>query len=255
MSHLEAPVLALALFVGMMVSIRVGRRIGLRAPPRDPGITTVETAVFAMLGLLIAFTFSSAASRFDDHRQLVVEEANDIGTAYLRLDLLPAERQPALRDLFRRYLDSRMETYRRLPDIPAARVELARSVALQGRIWDESVSACAAANSPATPLLVLPALNTMFDIVTSRTMASYMHPPTVVFGMLFALALACALLAGYGMGRSRQPSRIHMIGFAAIISGAVFVILDIEYPRRGWIRVDAVDRVLVQLRASMGETR
>src|SRR5215510_4984847 len=99
-------------------------------------------AVFALLGLLIAFTFSGAASRFDARRQLVVEEANAIGTAYLRLDLLPAHTQPPLRESFRQYLQTRVEIYRKLPDIAAARQEAAHAVTLQGQIWSQALTAC-----------------------------------------------------------------------------------------------------------------
>jgi hypothetical protein len=85
----------LALFLGMLLLLETGRRLGVRRLASDPegaraGTGTVEGAVFALLGLLVAFTFSGAASRFDQRRDLIVEETNDIGTAYLRLDLLPA---------------------------------------------------------------------------------------------------------------------------------------------------------------------
>jgi hypothetical protein len=70
--------------------------------------------------------------------------------------------------------------------------------------------------------------------------------------MLFGLTLVASLLAGYGMtGSSKVRSRFHMLGFALVIAIAVFVILDIEYPRLGWIRVDAFDQALVDLRKSM----
>ena len=106
--------LALGLFVGMVLLLELGRRIGVRRIANDPegaqaGTGAVDGAVFALLGLLIAFTFSGAATRFDERRNLIVQETNDIGTAYLRLDLLPASAQPGLRDLFRRYVDSRLE--------------------------------------------------------------------------------------------------------------------------------------------------
>ena len=97
------------LFLGMLLFLEIGRRIAIRRMKEDAGaagegIGAVDGAVFALLGLLIAFTFSGASSRFDTRRQLIVEETNDIGTAYLRLDLLPADLQPALRESFRRYL-------------------------------------------------------------------------------------------------------------------------------------------------------
>jgi hypothetical protein len=109
-------VFTFGLFLGMLLFLEIGRRIAVRRMREDSGtagegVGAVDGAVFALLGLLIAFTFSGASSRFDTRRQLIVEETNDIGTAYLRLDLLPADLQPALRENFRRYLDARIEVY------------------------------------------------------------------------------------------------------------------------------------------------
>jgi hypothetical protein len=91
---LAASVLAIGLFLGILFLLEIGRRAGLRRLARDSegartGLAVVEGAVFGLMGLLLAFTFSGAASRFDARRQLIVEEANAIGIAYLRLDLLP----------------------------------------------------------------------------------------------------------------------------------------------------------------------
>lgn len=254
---LRVLLITVALFLGMLLLLEIGRRLGVRRLASDPdgaraGTGAIDGAVFALLGLLVAFTFSGAASRFDDRRNLIVEETNDIGTAYLRIDLLPASAQPALRDLFRRYVDSRLDTYRKLPDLDAAMAELARSTALQGEIWKQAVAASRAEGAPpSAAMLLLPALNQMIDVTTTRTMAGQIHPPVVIFAMLFGLALTAALLAGYGMGGGRARSWIHMIGFALVLAGAVYVIIDIEYPRLGLIRVDAFDQALVQLRSSM----
>ena len=91
--------------------------------------------MFALFGLMVAFSFSGAVSRFDSRRALITEEANDIGTAYLRIELLALGDQPAMKGLFREYVDSRLETYRKLPDIAAAEAELNHSSAIQGEIW------------------------------------------------------------------------------------------------------------------------
>jgi hypothetical protein len=177
---LIALLLVTGLFAGMLLLLETGRRIGLRRMAKDSkgahvGLGSVDGSVFGLMGLLIAFTFSGAASRFDARRQLVVEEANDIGTAYLRLDMLPAAAQPALRESFRSYLDARLAVYRKLPDLQAAKAELARATELQGEIWTQAVAACREAAQPAS-VLVLPALNQMIDITTTRTMATQMHP-------------------------------------------------------------------------------
>ena len=97
MSHaVTVFVFTFGLFLGMLLFLEIGRRIAVRRMREDTGtagegVGAVDGAVFALLGLLIAFTFSGASSRFDTRRQLIVEETNDIGTAYLRLDLLPAD--------------------------------------------------------------------------------------------------------------------------------------------------------------------
>jgi len=247
---------AASIFFGMVALVTVGRRIGAQRLARDPegaqeGLGVVSGAVFSLLGLLIAFTFSSAATRFDGRRQMVIEEANDIGTAYLRIDLLPEHAQPALRDLFRRYVDSRLETYRKLPDFDAAKAELARSRSLQDEIWSYATAACRDAGSSPAHMLLLPALNQMFDIVTTRTEAGNIHPPLIIFGMIGLLSLGAALLAGFAMSKNKSPSWAHTISFAAVMALTIYVIVDIEYPRFGLINVRGADRVLVELRESL----
>ena len=100
-------------------------------------------------------------------------------------------------------------------------------------------------------VLLIPALNQMIDITTTRTTATQMHPPAIIFVMLVAMALASALLAGYELAAVPRRNWLHMLGFASMIAISVYVILDIEYPRLGLIRVDAIDQVLIELRAGM----
>lgn len=258
--HFTATVILLAsgLFCGMLACLEFGRWIGAKWSPQRPEEATskvaaaLEAAVFGLVGLLIAFSFSGAISRFDQRRQLVVDETNAIGTAWLRLDMLPANAQPALRDLFRRYVDSRLTAYARLPDVAAARAELGRSVALQGDIWKAAVAACKTEEGQRVAILVLPALNSMFDITTTRTMATMEHPPMIIFVLLFGLALGSMVLAGYDHARAKARSWVHILGFALLMAITVFVILDLEFPRQGLIRVDAFDQVLQGLRQTMG---
>lgn len=244
------------IFASSLILIEVGRRIGVRRKVVDPegaaaGLGAIEGAVFGLMGLLLAFTFSGAASRFDARRQLILEETNAIGTAYLRLDLLPASHQPKLRSDFRNYLDARLAVYRTLPDLKASEAEVSKATALQGEIWTQAVAACKEANSPAVTSLVLSSLNEVIDITTTRTVASQTHPPTVVFVMLFLLLLASSLLAGYGTSAGKTHSWLHTVGFAFIMALAVYVILDIEFPRVGFVRIDYVDQLLQDLRNSM----
>lgn len=244
------------LFIVTLCMLEVGRRLGARRLADDPegaksGTGAIEGAVFGLMGLLIAFTFSGGAARFDARRSLIVEEANCIGTAWLRLELLPSAAQPPLRDKYRQYVDARLMAFRKAPDMAAVRIELARAGALQNEIWTQAVAACRDSSSSPATMLLLPALNEMFDKAATRTITAQVHPPVIIYGMLALLVLAGALLAGYGMGVSQARNWFHGFAFVLVISLAVYVILDLEFPRVGLIRIQKFDQVLVDVRESM----
>lgn len=245
-----------ALFVagGALAMLEAGRSVARRRRRAGLDIGTggaIEGAVFALFGLLVAFTFSGAASRFEDRRGLVNDEANAIGTAWLRVDLLPAETQPAIRDEMRRYLDDRLRAYDNVTNLQEAYRHITESEKRQGEIWRLAIAACRSDSSPATTSLMVPALNEAFDLAATRLAATWNHPPTVIFILLVALALVCSFLAGHGMSTD-NPNRIYAVGFALVIALVVYVILDLEFPRLGFIRMDDADRLLIDLRASMG---
>jgi hypothetical protein len=241
----------------MLLLLEIGRRLGVRRRPKEAegewgGLGTVEGAVFALFGLMIAFTFSGAALRFNEKRMLITDEANTIETAYLRLHLLSQQAQPALRDLFRSYVDSRLETYHKLPNMVAAEKEMAKSKKIQEEVWTEAVAATRLPDShPSSAILLLPALNSMFDIATTRTMALQLHPPRIIYALLFGLGLICSLLAGYRMAGGQQRSWLHLLVFTVITVIIVYVMLDIEYPRSGLIRLESGDQLLVDVRQAM----
>ena len=246
-----------SLFLIMLLVLETGRRIGKRYHSMEESDhhrgnrILVESAIYGLLGLLIAFTVSGAANRFDARRTLTVQEANAIGTAYLRLDLLPAAAQPELRRKFRRYAEARLAVFRLLPDFEASNAEAVRANELQRSIWNEVIAALPGVPQSAT-LMLLPALNEMFDITSIRAIAGQAHTPLVILCALAVLALFCCLLAGYGLaGENPLGSALRMIGFALVVTLAIFVILDLDYPRVGLIRLDYADQALIDVLAGM----
>jgi hypothetical protein len=236
---------AFFLLPAMIVLQQLGHGLRLRRQTA-PQSSAVEGAVFALFGLLLAFTFSGAVARYDAHRELVTEERNDIETAYLRLDLLPPQGQPRLRQLFRDYVDSRL----RLFDSASAEVQPSTEQ-LKRQIWQESmVDVTATGANPDATRLVLPALNNMFDITATRLNAFNMHPPPVIFLLLFVLSGGSAFLAGYGMSAPTR-SWFYTIAFALAVTLTVYATLEIEYPSQGLIRLTSTDQVLITLRNSM----
>jgi hypothetical protein len=203
------------------------------------------------LGLLVAFTFSGAAGRFDTRRQLIIEETNAIGTAWLRIDLLPATEQPLIRDLFRNYLDARLGMYRDVRDAMNLHTEYQRSLDLQQEIWNRTVAISQTAPDVRVATVVLPALNEMFDVATKRIAALNTRVPNLILGLLFLASLGCAVMGGLGSARLPTRNWLHVIGFTIVTSMTVFVILDLEQPRLGVMRVDSTDQLLRDLRRDM----
>jgi hypothetical protein len=260
---LEAEVIAASILLGVMVLLFVGSiacqlvgyRFGVRWRARTEwsgeGSAAVEASLFALLGLLIAFMISGGETRLNARRDLIVREANAIGTAYLRLELLPEESRPLLRDEMRRYVDARIAFYSKLLKLKEARVEQRRAADLQDQIWKDAVAATAEVPDVRAAVLVLPAVNEMIDVTTARAAALRTHVPMAIFVLLVLLSLACAFFAGVGMSKHRAPSRMHVIAFAAMLALTAYVLINLELPRVGFVRLGPIDALLTNVRAGM----
>lgn len=246
------------LCVLMFAFLEIGRRIGLATAVKkiqtnsSSSVGAVETVIFSLLGLLIAFTFTGAETRFEARRQLITIEANAIGTAYLRIDLLSKEVQPQMRELFKRYTQIRANIYQHLDDPTATKSMADNSALLQKQIWSLASVNCQKTGMPTyCAMLVLPALNDMIDITTTRLVALSNHPPTIIYILLLSLSLLSAVLIGYDLPFGNQRNLLYMLSYAIIISLALYLIIDLEMPRFGFIQITAADKVLIDLKNSM----
>jgi phosphotransferase system glucose/maltose/N-acetylglucosamine-specific IIC component len=253
---LVAIVMSVGLFAGMLAFLEIGYCLSRRSSQRHPevtheGIGVVEAAVFALLGLLLGFSFADGTSRLEARRQLIVQETNAINTAYDRLDLLPASDQPAMRRLFRDYLDARLRVYSKLPDLKAADEELRQVGEMQQEIWSRAIASNRDDSTQNVARLLLPAINDMIDVTTGRTLALHTHLPLLIFFLLVFVAILGALLAGYAMQQRKKRSMFHMVLYAAAIAITLYAILDLDYPRSGLIKIDTADQLLLHLRDSI----
>lgn len=251
---LHPGMLCAGIFLILWAALEAGRVIARRNMAGASEVTggAIDAAVFALLGLLVAFTFSGAASRFDHRRELIVQEANAIGTAWLRIDTLSSDAQPAMREGFRSYIESRTAAYAVVADDAAFRAALERSGQLQRQLWQQAIEAGRSPDAlPDAHKLLLPALNDMIDITTTRAMATEMHPPAAIYAMLFALVLVASVLAGYSIGGNRSRGWMHMAAYAATMAITITVIIDMEFPRMGAITIDAFERDTLDLTTPM----
>lgn len=243
-----------ALVVGIVVCIEIGLRAGwrLRRFHADAaGNGTIEAAILGLLGLTLALSFSGASDRLTQRRTLIVQEANAIGTAWLRLDLLNAADQPPLRAQFRSYLDSRIDAFEHIADRERSAAAMTAGAKLQRDIWSAATAACPRASAASACMLLLPALNDMFDITTTRSMARLEHLPPLIIGLLVLLGCVGGVLVGYTMSAQRERNLLYMVLFTLSIAATVYVVLDLEFPRAGLINVAAMDQAIVGLRELM----
>jgi hypothetical protein len=239
-----------ALFVGSLIDL------GLQYRKRNGtegtgGMATVEVAIFGLMGLLLAFTISGGLQRFDDRRQLVIQEATASTTAYDRLSLFGGDDARRLQSSLKEYVRARIDLYRmahdflllqRAEDFSDRQEKKVHD--LKNELWDAAVAACPQPNYRPACALSLPALNSLFEVDRLRAGAAEKHPPQVIYFMLFGLGLGCSLLAGFGMAGSVRPSWIHMVLFAGTLTVSLYIVTDMEYPRLGFIRIESFDHFL-----------
>jgi len=255
--------IAATFFISSLILLNFGRGLGLRYLKKESGnmtgLATVEGAVFALIGLLLAFTISGALQRFDERRQLVIQEANAARTAHDRLGLFEHDVARDLQAKLRAYVQARIDLYRMPHDFSLwQRAELFspeqqdKILDLQAKIWDTTVAACPEANFRPACGQALPALSALFDVAGLRVGASEKHPPEIMYVLLFGLGLLGSVLAGFGMAAAKARSWVHMLIFTGTLTITLYAVTEMEYPRLGLIsRIENFDHFLIDAHQQM----
>lgn len=242
----------------MMLSVEVGRWIGKRrratfAEADRSQINAIQAAILGLFALLLGFTFTMSVQRYDGRTAAVADEANAIGTAYLRSDLLePADGEQA-RSILRRYVDLRVQAGGVSLPAQSDLDELnAQAAGLQNQLWSLGVSAAEADPNPVTAGLYLQAVNTLIDAQGSRSAALQNHVPEPVLLLLMTVFVTGGGVVGYATGLStgRRPL-FATLAMTLLIVLVVFVVVDLDRPRRGLIQTNQTS--LLELRSSIAE--
>jgi hypothetical protein len=219
--------------------------------PKETSFGIVEGAVFGLFGLLLAFTFKGAVDRFQDRRKLIEEEVKAVGTAYSRMDLLPEPARSETKRLSRSYVDAQLAAYREGAHRDRLLKHLDEMDRIGEKLLDQVVAACREESGRPYSLLLIQGTDTMLESVFARRAAIYHHPPVVVFILLLLFAMGCSFLAGFSLSTIPKPSWTHIAAFTLPMAVTLVVILDLEMPRTGLIRVDTADQLLRDLRQGM----
>lgn len=239
MSTLVAVVICVVQCLAMLACLEIGFRLERRhrgETPAPEASSVFDTATLALLGLLLGFAFAASMTRFNARRDLIVQEANTIGVAYLAVDLLPSARQTEMRNLFRRYLATRMRVY---SDVDAGRdFGPARSEAflLQRRMWTKAVEAYHGDSGDGVSRVLLPALRDMINATTERNISLSLQMPPAILALLLCVALLASFMAGNGMAKSGRRSALHGALFVIGVCLTIYIVLDLDNPRSGLVR-------------------
>ena len=231
-------ILAVVLLAGGLVASEIGYRLGAAYTPKHESFArqfdVIRTATFAFVAFLIAFAFSAAGERFVGRLDVIVAEANALGTAWLRADVLPEPQRGALKAALKEYTADRVAMFdTRDPD------ELARLLAkvdgLQAKIWAEALAG--AQNNAPLMALVLPPLNDVIDLHTTHLAQIRRHLPLPIMIVLLATAALSLVLVGFGNGQAGRRSPVLDATYAAVLSVALWMTIDLDHPRQGLIQV------------------
>ncbi|WP_428674198.1 hypothetical protein [Reyranella sp.] len=221
------------LWLAARVGVRLSRQLPLDDDMRQD-FNTLQAAALTLLGLIIAFSFSLAAERYNQRKNLEEAEANAIGTAYVRAALLPAADAAKLRPLLKAYLDHRIQYYTAFRDSETRDISK-QTAKLQEELWAAVVGPATATPTPIVALVVS-GMNEVLNAQGYTQAAWWNRIPGSAWGLMGVIGLFCHILVGYG-ARSLATARRLLFIFPAFIGIAFAFIADIDAPRHGIIRV------------------
>ncbi|MDR6855157.1 hypothetical protein [Variovorax guangxiensis] len=241
---IPTPILAVLLFIAMIAIIEGAQRLGRRLDgekwqhSHDMLIMTTR-AMLGLLGLLLAFSFSLSAIRHEARRTLVLKEANSVVSAYLRCDLLAPAARDQMRELLRSYAGLRLQYFEVGHNEAEEQRVIQESQSMQGRLWAMAAGVDNYVEPRSTGLSMLAsAIDEMIAISRDRHASRANRVPEPVLWMLFVMVLVSSGAVGYCFGASQQHGHIFAFSFVFLVCLVVYIILDLDRPRRGLMKVD-----------------
>ena len=242
-NELDAIPIYIAMVLGMYGCLELGRSWGRKQLARKQSvgkewIGIVDGPILAVYGLLLAFAFSGAMHRHDERKKIIVEEANALARGYFQVDLMPSAEQPQLRALMKDYLRTRLNCYRLRSDLEAFQLETLRSYQIQDQLWKSVIKATNSNVDRRAALTLLSTLSELRSLTTSRKILTSFHPPMIIMLFLLTLSLVASFLLGYQISMLKKKSWPHIFLFLGFVAFTNYLIIDLEYPKVGWIQID-----------------
>jgi hypothetical protein len=249
----SASTLVFFLIVGMVICLISGIYVGKKTfkkggPKQNTQDATILASVFGLFAFLLAFTFSMSGNRFEQNRLNAVHEANAIGTALLRADLYPAEERNAFRQDFKNYTQARIDYYYGGADHSLVDSAEKRANIYAELIWKRAADNARNSSSLFPALLMIPALNDMFDSASVSDISEKFRVPEPIVFMVFILCLVCTFFVGYYASYGGKNDTLIVIGFCLLSALVIYITLDLDRPRSGIIQHSTSKETILELR-------
>jgi hypothetical protein len=230
--------LAVATYVCIALGSAIRRRFALKAgEPEEKALNVAHGAIFVLAGLILGFSFSYASTRFDARRLLIVDEANAIGTTYLRASNLPASTADKFRTILREYAQARLGIYSHVTEPAIRQVMEHKSIAMQDVLWSILVATELGDTRNVQFGLLTQALNNMIDVSARQSAALQSRLPIVMLVLVLVVSFVAATLVGLHFERMRGlPGFLGLI-VALLFATVITTVVDLDRPQAGLVRV------------------
>ena len=245
--------IGLYLVTGMVLALLLGRRLEVwfvkRFGDLPEGTTTLISAIFALTAFLLGFAFNMSNNRYEQRRQSIVEEANAIGTAMLRIDLYPDSLRPVFKGHFDDYLAKRIAFFKAGPQYDSAMYWEAEAGKSGDQLWQMATRYGRDTKDIIATSQMIPALNAMFDAATTRRFGIIAKVPEPILYLLFLLAFTSAFLAGFNSPKEKVNYFVSTI-FCLMTVLVILLVFDLDRPRRGLVRFDDTHKAIESLQTT-----
>ena len=246
----------IGLVIGMVSALALGHWLGRRHQASGDvsakqWIGIVDGPILAIYGLLLAFSFYGATQRFDERRKLIIEETIALATAFRQTDLLSTEDQPIVQKMLRDYVESQSQLRNRTIEGEMHEGLYRYSRESFERLWDAAVEATSNPRARDASAALLGTLEDIGAISARSSTAPYLHPPLAISMVLLLLSLVSSFLLGYQASTIRRKSWVHLGLFVAFLAVVTYLVVDLEYPRVGAIRIGDMQEFLRERHGTM----
>jgi ABC-type multidrug transport system fused ATPase/permease subunit len=249
----DASILCLILFVACILMVIIGKRVRNKFLKKDEqeskgGVNSLLGALFGLWGFILAFTFSNVSTRFENVRAMMVDEASLIRNVTLRIETFPDSLRGEFREDLKKYLQARIDYYEDAEELEKFTKAKQDAEEIGKRLWRQTVNASYVPGFSFAANNMLAALTAMYDVGTKRDATLMAGIPTPISYMLFLIALAISFVGGFTSPDLRIKEWVVITGFILLACLIILVTLDMARPMRGFIKPDAGQEKIIQLK-------